>query len=1225
MTRLALAFSIWIFATAPSFARLYIIEIHYNPLGTSEEEMALEFIEVYSDDPLPVDISGFQIQGGIEYFFPEGTIIEPHGVVVVAAVPDELPMPEGTRAPFGPFVGRLDNGGEKIGIADSYGSVRQIVSFNDGGRWPSTADGYGPSIVLRDVLLDANEGESWGASVEMGGTPGVLDFSIATPELIVNEVSREDGNGWVEIYNPGAEAVELEGYALGSDFVSEVAYTMPAGASVEAGGFYVVREADSGLALDPNGDRIALFAPGGARVVDAHRVGAIDPEDAAAAPIVTGRYPDGANRWLALPASPGATNSMPERPSIVISEIHYNPYSEDDAEEFVELVNTGDTDVDLGGYRFSNGIRFEFPRPTVLAAGEFLVVARDPLHVAEVYGLEGVLGPWEGILSNQGEMLRLIDAGDLPVDEVRYFDEGSWSPWADGDGPSLELIDSAQDNSAGAAWRESDHSAESEWRTVEYEIRQNSGTANEFHLWLFGAGEALIDDLEVEDSRGNSLIANGNFEAGDDLGVWRAEGTHVESFVEEGTGADGSNALHLVASRRGDSQLNHVEQRTLRPMLGGQVYSVRFKVRWLRGSDLLMVRNWGHFLARTTRLSVPGAGGTPGRANSRASENTGPVISNVEQFPALPAPDESVILTARVRDSDGLSSVSTLFRLDGEADFESRNMADDGVAPDSVAGDSIYTVEIPGRARAAQVGEFRIVATDGGGRSRMSPAQKGHDSYVFTYDDGIDSGPLPGYRIVMRSGDYATLRRRSPHSNHPLPASLVYRDERIFHLADLRYKGSTFVRVIPGERQAFRIRLRDESSFHGAVRIVLDDALPDPTIQVDRTMHLLMQKTGRIPFGQRQHIEVIVRGNRFGLYEDVLVVDDRYLESSFGTAEGELYKVDSHYETNSSGGAVTQAGPWRFFEDKETLRFQFKPRSRERQDDFSGLRELLRVLDPNQTPISEFESRFEELADVDQWIHMSAALRTAADWDAVGGQTGKNVYLYRPPGGKWMFIPWDHDVAMGTCCDLWPDTLNPRAPIILTNRPLIRRFLTYPSYTRRFYREIETLLDGFYSTEVLHPILDGNFNFLRRTPAGAVRLASPSQRVKGYIATRASYLRTAIGNPEFRVISPRSPVVTTRSELLLSGNGPLAMERLHVDGEPILLEWRSVGQWRASIELDPGDRDYLIEGLDARGEVVGTATVEAYFDAGKREFLRGDVNADGRRDLTDAIATLQHL
>ena len=62
---------------------------------------------------------------------------------------------------------------------------------------------------------------------------------------------------------------------------------------------------------------------------------------------------------------------------IVINEIHGNADPNPLKAEFVELLNDGPAAVELGGWRFSDGIDYVFPAGTVVPSGGHVVVADD--------------------------------------------------------------------------------------------------------------------------------------------------------------------------------------------------------------------------------------------------------------------------------------------------------------------------------------------------------------------------------------------------------------------------------------------------------------------------------------------------------------------------------------------------------------------------------------------------------------------------------------------------------------------------------------------------------------------------------------------------------------------------------------------------------------------------------------------------------------------------------
>src|SRR5690606_10301804 len=151
-----------------------ISEIHYHP--RSDEE-SLEFIEIANDLTIPVDLSGYSFTTGIQFVFPQGTILLPDEFIVVCADVDAVKARYGIDNAIGNYTGRLDGSGERITLANHVGVVLAEVRYRVGGKWPVAPYGTGHTLSLRNVHLDPGEPESWTSSVELGGTPGRLNFA----------------------------------------------------------------------------------------------------------------------------------------------------------------------------------------------------------------------------------------------------------------------------------------------------------------------------------------------------------------------------------------------------------------------------------------------------------------------------------------------------------------------------------------------------------------------------------------------------------------------------------------------------------------------------------------------------------------------------------------------------------------------------------------------------------------------------------------------------------------------------------------------------------------------------------------------------------------------------------------------------------------------------------------------------------------------------------------
>jgi len=127
---------------------------------------------------------------------------------------------------------------------------------------------------------------------------------------------------------------------------------------------------------------------------------------------------------------------------IRISEILYDPIQGGDF-EFLEIHNTGDSEVSIEGWAFTRGVRFVFPEGTMIGAGAYLVVAEDPAALAGAYehlDEADLFGPYEGNLDNSGENLTLSDDQGNVAETLRFDDDSPWEFLADIFGASLERL-----------------------------------------------------------------------------------------------------------------------------------------------------------------------------------------------------------------------------------------------------------------------------------------------------------------------------------------------------------------------------------------------------------------------------------------------------------------------------------------------------------------------------------------------------------------------------------------------------------------------------------------------------------------------------------------------------------------------------------------------------------------------------------------------------------------
>ena len=139
---------------------------------------------------------------------------------------------------------------------------------------------------------------------------------------------------------------------------------------------------------------------------------------------------------------------------IVINEINYHSPFDSNSEDWVELYNPTNETIDISTWKFyGDDAMFIIPENTILLPNQYIVLCENSNLFSEIFpNISNFIGNLGFGLKGSGELLRLFDSDDLMVDEVEYDDISPWPETPDGQGPTLELIDSLSDNALGGSW-----------------------------------------------------------------------------------------------------------------------------------------------------------------------------------------------------------------------------------------------------------------------------------------------------------------------------------------------------------------------------------------------------------------------------------------------------------------------------------------------------------------------------------------------------------------------------------------------------------------------------------------------------------------------------------------------------------------------------------------------------------------------------------------------------
>lgn len=143
-------------------------------------------------------------------------------------------------------------------------------------------------------------------------------------------------------------------------------------------------------------------------------------------------------------------------PKIVFNEINYNSSLSFNTEDWVELFNNGESDVDISGWIFKDADDshiFTFQQGTILEKDSFLVFCIDTSLFKSFFpNVKNFIGNTGFGLSGNSELIRLYDNQLNLMDSLVYADVFPWPTSPDGNGPTLSLRNPDQDNTLGENW-----------------------------------------------------------------------------------------------------------------------------------------------------------------------------------------------------------------------------------------------------------------------------------------------------------------------------------------------------------------------------------------------------------------------------------------------------------------------------------------------------------------------------------------------------------------------------------------------------------------------------------------------------------------------------------------------------------------------------------------------------------------------------------------------------
>ena len=408
-----------------SFVRSENPSIVITEIGAYEKE-GNEWIEIYNRSDGDVDLTGWKFyeddtnhklsvaQGG-DFIMSSGE----YALIVDNADTFLTNYPAVSISVFDSSWGTLKESGEEVGLKDNDGSFveqftyiaapdysleRKDVDAMDytANNWKEHPSGntvgvenYWKLEEVKDEVLAQSVDNQEQTNIPQTGTSIAISYKKST--VLISEVvsdPADDENEFVEVFNTTDRSVELQGWVLEEGGGQETPLT----GILLPRAYYVIENLRGNL--NNNGDRIIL-RDGYGNIIDELTYGnwddgdlsdnaksAGDPSSLVRNLLDKDRDVDSDEFSISSTVTKGKENVITDESTadtndtsimsqVVINELYPNPSGSDTSDEFVELLNTGDSPVNLSGWKVVDAAGSVHTLGGSLAPQEFLVVRRE--------------------------------------------------------------------------------------------------------------------------------------------------------------------------------------------------------------------------------------------------------------------------------------------------------------------------------------------------------------------------------------------------------------------------------------------------------------------------------------------------------------------------------------------------------------------------------------------------------------------------------------------------------------------------------------------------------------------------------------------------------------------------------------------------------------------------------------------------------------------------------
>mgnify|MGYP000076313407 CR=1 FL=1 len=303
------------------------------------------------------------------------------------------------------------------------------------------------------------------------------------------------------------------------------------------------------------------------------------------------------------------------------------------------------------------------------------------------------------------------------------------------------------------------------------------------------------------------------------------------------------------------------------------------------------------------------------------------------------------------------------------------------------------------------------------------------------------------------------LDPKNQQNNEYIEAVMTFVNDKLDTLVGtvgLRLRGNTS-RSHP--KKSFKIKFKEfgGEKFFGYKKFNLKAENNDPSFLREH-MALSIYRSLDVPAARSHFVKLFYNNEYMGLYLNVEQIDDEFVDSRFGSEEGNLYKCSWGSSLRMDNNVY----------DNEL----FELETNKDINDRTILENFISLL--NETGDAALQSELQKSVNVEPLMRFLAAEALLGHWDGYSFNKN-NYYIYENPKTDQLeFIPYDIDNSFGI--NWIPLDWASRDLLNWSNEnekmPLYVRTLEVETFRTMYLSALWLMMEGAFSTEVLFPVLD---------------------------------------------------------------------------------------------------------------------------------------------------------